>query len=175
MAGLDTRFRELSRDLPVPHPWNLRAYLDAVAEFRGRAITLQPVDTSALAGAGCGTGSGLWIAKQDSDVIVYGADATEWHAEHIVAHELGHMLLGHGPDPTADDAPTRAASALDVVSELLPSISPESIRHVLGRTDYGSARERDAETFADLVMLQAVRPQRRESLLHRTLFRDRRR
>ncbi|WP_254189433.1 hypothetical protein [Nocardia noduli] len=171
MAGMDTRFRELSRDVSIPRPWKLSSYIDAVAEFRGRPITLHPVDTVDLAGAGCGTGSGLWIAKQDSDVIVYGADTTEWHAEHIVAHELGHMLLGHGPD-RADGA--TADHTLAAVTELLPSISPESIRHVLGRTDYGSSRERDAETFADLVMLQALRP-RRDSLLRSTFFRDRRR
>ena len=133
----------------------------------------QLFDTAVLVGTGCGTGSGLWIAKKDSDVIVYGADATEWHAEHIVAHELGHMLLGHGPAPDRDaDLPN--AETLAAVTELLPSIAPESIRHVLGRTDYGSMRERDAETFADMVMLQAMRSQRRDSLLHRTFFRDRR-
>jgi hypothetical protein len=173
MPGMESRFRELSRDVPVPSPWNLTAYLDAVAEHRGRSITLQPVDTALLAGAGCGTGSGLWIAKRDADVIVYGADTTEWHAEHIIVHEIGHMLLGHGPEsaPAAESAP----APLSVIAELLPSISPESIAYVLGRSDYESARERDAETFADLVMLQAMRPPRRDSLLHRTFFRDRRR
>ncbi|MEV0295121.1 ImmA/IrrE family metallo-endopeptidase [Nocardia sp. NPDC050710] len=175
MAGMDTRFRELSRNVPIPHPWDLTTYLDSVAEYRGRAITLQPVDTAVLAGAGCGTGSGLWIAKHDSDVIVYGADTTEWHAEHIIAHELGHMLLGHGPDPAPADDCAPTTETLSAVAELLPSIAPESIRHVLGRTDYGNTRERDAETFADLVMLQAMRPPRRDSLLHRTFFRDRRR
>ncbi|MGN2636219.1 hypothetical protein ACTD5D_08505 [Nocardia takedensis] len=173
MAGMDTRFRELSREVPLPQPWDLTAYLAAVADYRDRPITLHPVDTAVLVGTGCGTGSGLWIAKKDSDVIVYGADATEWHAEHIVAHELGHMLLGHGPAPDRDaDLPN--AETLAAVTELLPSIAPESIRHVLGRTDYGSMRERDAETFADMVMLQAMRSQRRDSLLHRTFFRDRR-
>ncbi|WP_194815179.1 hypothetical protein [Nocardia sp. XZ_19_385] len=169
MAGLDDRFREVSRDVPIPHPWNLHIYLDAVAEYRGREITLHPVDTAVLAGSGCGTGSGLWIAKRDSDVIVYGADTTQWHAEHIIAHELGHMLLGHGPESAEPEAPHSIAA----ISELLPSISAESITHVLGRTDYGTARERDAESFADLVMLEALRPPRRESLLHRTFFRGR--
>ncbi|MET7769735.1 hypothetical protein [Nocardia sp. NPDC005366] len=172
MAGIDARFRELSRNIPIPRPWNLTAYVGAVAEFRGRAITVHPVDTTVLAGAGCGTGSGLWIAKRDADVIVYGADTTEWHAEHIVAHELGHMLLGHGPDRAAGDNAPSTPHTLAAVAELLPSISPESIRHVLGRTDYGSIRERDAETFADLVMLRAMRP-RRDSMLHTTFFRDR--
>ncbi|MFQ6327100.1 hypothetical protein ACLMAL_13310 [Nocardia sp. CWNU-33] len=169
MAGLDSRFRELSRTVPIPHPWDLPTYLNAVAAHRGRTITLLPVDTPILSGTGCGTGSGLWIAKHDSDVIAYGADTTEWHAEHIIVHELGHMLLGHGAEPSRPSTQNYA-----VITDLLPSISPESIAHVLGRSDYESTRERDAETFADLVMLQAMRPQRRESLLHKTFFRDRR-
>jgi hypothetical protein len=110
------------------------------------------------------------MAKHDCDVIVYGGDTTEWHAEHIIVHELGHMLLGHGPQSSgAEHTPTQAFAA---IADLLPSISPESIAHVLGRSDYESTRERDAETFADLVMLQAMRPQRRESLLNKTFFRD---
>jgi predicted Zn-dependent protease len=153
----------------------LQTYLDDVAAYRGRSISLLPIDTALLAGTGCGTGSGLWIAKQDSDVIAYGADTTEWHAEHIIVHELGHMLLGHGPEQSeSDEAPT-SAQTVAAVADLLPSISPESIAHVLGRTDYGTRRERDAETFADMVMLHAMRPPSRDSLLHRTFFRDRRR
>ncbi|MBF6194912.1 hypothetical protein [Nocardia implantans] len=173
--AIQARFRSLTRDLPIPHPWNLQAYLDAVAEHRGRSISLWPIDTALLAGTGCGTGSGLWIAKQDSDVIVYGADTTEWHAEHIIVHELGHMLLGHGPEQHRPGEPTTSTPTVAAVADLLPSISPESIAHVLGRTDYGTMRERDAETFADMVMLHAMRPPRRDSLLHRTFFRDRRR
>jgi predicted Zn-dependent protease len=153
----------------------LQTYLDDVAAYRGRSISLLPIDTARLAGTGCGTGSGLWIAKQDSDVIAYGADTTEWHAEHIIMHELGHMLLGHGPEQSeSGEAPT-SAPTVAAVADLLPSISPESIAHVLGRTDYGTRRERDAETFADMVMLHAMRPPSRDSLLHRTFFRDRRR
>ncbi|MFD0363776.1 hypothetical protein ACFQZZ_20195 [Nocardia sp. GCM10030253] len=172
MTGMDNRFRELAQTVPIPRPWDLPTYLNAVAAHRGRTITLLPVDTAILAGTGCGTGSGLWIAKHDSDVIAYGADTTEWHAEHIIVHELGHMLLGHGAESSrTEKSPTQTYAA---IAGLLPSISPESIAHVLGRSDYESTRERDAETFADLVMLQAMRPQRRESLLHKTFFRDRR-
>ncbi|WP_029897376.1 hypothetical protein [Nocardia brasiliensis] len=173
--AMQARFRNLTRDVPIPHPWNLSNYLDDVATYRDRPISLVPIDTALLAGTGCGTGSGLWIAKHDSDVIVYGADTTEWHAEHIIVHELGHMLLGHGPEQPTEGEPEPTAPTVTAVAELLPSISPESIAHVLGRTDYGTSRERDAETFADMVMLHAMRPPRRDSLLHRTFFRDRRR
>lgn len=174
MVGIEERFDNLSHTVPIPQPWDLTSYVAEVAAHRGRPITLHPIDTTVLSGSGCGTGSGLWIAKRDADVIVYGADTTPWHAEHIVVHELGHMLLGHGTMSAHADHPRPALPAhmLAAVSELLPSISPESIAHVLGRTDYGTERERDAETFADMVMLRAMRPPRRNSLLHKTFFRD---
>ncbi|RJO79953.1 hypothetical protein D5S18_01465 [Nocardia panacis] len=171
MAGIEERFAALAHTVSIPHPWRLSDYVERVAAHRGRPITLHPVDAGLLAGDGCGTGSGLWIARRDADLIVYGADTTQWHAEHIVVHELGHMLLGHGaePEPSAPAVPEQTLAA---VAELLPSISLESIAQVLGRTDYGTARERDAESFADLVMLRALRPPRRNSLLHKTFFRD---
>ncbi|MFI9509408.1 hypothetical protein [Nocardia sp. NPDC052566] len=174
MIGIEERFRTLSTAVPIPQPWDLADYVAQVAAHRRRPISLHPIDTAVLTGTGCGTGSGLWIAKRDADVIVYGADTTQWHAEHIVVHELGHMLLGHGTESATppEAEPTMTEHTLAAVAELLPSISLESIAHVLGRTDYGTARERDAETFADLVMLQAMRPPRRNSLLHRTFFRD---
>ncbi|WP_280343783.1 hypothetical protein [Nocardia neocaledoniensis] len=111
----------------------------------------------------------MWLELDDSDVIMYGAD-TEWHADHIIAHEIGHMLLGHGstegePGPV-DDLP---------LNELMPSLSPDAIRNVLRRQDYDSARERDAETFADMVMVEATLPQRKPSRFRSTFFRARHR
>lgn len=173
MPAMEARFRKLTGTVPIPQPWDLTNYLAAVAAHRGRPIALHPVDAAILSGTGCGTGSGLWIAKRDSDVIVYGADTTRWHAEHIIVHELGHMLLGHGAEETPG-TDSEMAHTVSTVAGLLPSISPESIAHVLGRSDYGTARERDAETFADMVMLHALRTPRRDSLLHRTFFRDKR-
>ncbi|WP_245562863.1 hypothetical protein [Nocardia araoensis] len=103
-------------------------------------------------------------------MIMYGAD-TEWHADHIIAHEVGHMLLGHGgitsgPDAAAADLPLR---------ELMPSLSLETIRSVLRRQDYGSERERAAETFADLLLVEAMLPKRSASRFRSTFFRSRHR
>ncbi|AXK89976.1 hypothetical protein DXT66_29745 (plasmid) [Nocardia farcinica] len=166
---MTTRFTELSKLVPIPYPWDTREYIARVAAYRGRPIDLVPIAPGALSGTGCGTGSGLWLELDDSDVIMYGAD-TEWHADHIIAHEIGHMLLGHGstegePDPV-DDLP---------LNELMPSLSPDAIRNVLRRQDYDSARERDAETFADMVMVEATLPQRKPSRFRSTFFRARHR
>ncbi|UGT68805.1 hypothetical protein LTT66_00770 [Nocardia gipuzkoensis] len=170
MEDLAARFDELGRLVPIPHPWDVTEYLERVAEYRGRPITLCPIDVGALSGNGCGTGSGLWIAREDDDVIMYGAD-TEWHADHIIAHEIGHMLLGHGgsasgPEAAAADLPLR---------ELMPSLSLETIHSVLRRQDYGSERERAAETFADLLLVEAMLPKRSASRFRSTFFRNRHR
>lgn len=160
------RFTELATMIPIPYPWDLAAYVDAVADHRGRPITLRAVDMSGLAGTGCGTGTGLWIARRDEDLIVYDAGTSEWHIEHIILHEIGHMLFGHTRSQGEDGevfGPT--------IATLLPSISPESISQVLGRDDYGTVREREAETFADMVMVQAMLPRRTESVIRRTFFR----
>ncbi|WP_040781909.1 hypothetical protein [Nocardia pneumoniae] len=170
MEDLAPRFEELSRLVPIPYPWDTTEYVARVAEYRGRPITMCPIDVGALSGTGCGTGSGLWIAREDDDVIMYGAD-TEWHADHIIAHELGHMLLGHGetasgPGDGADDLSLR---------ELMPSLSLETIRGVLRRQDYDSECERAAETFADLLLVEAMLPKRSASRFRSTFFRNRHR
>ncbi|WP_063020708.1 hypothetical protein [Nocardia niwae] len=168
MEDLAARFEELGRLVPIPHPWDMTEYLARVAEYRRRPITLCPIEVGALSGNGCGTGSGLWIAREGDEVIMYGAD-TEWHADHIIAHEIGHMLLGHGESAggaAADDLPLR---------ELMPSLSLETIRSVLRRQDYGSERERAAETFADLLLVEAMLPKRSASRFRSTFFRNRHR
>ncbi|WP_435593091.1 hypothetical protein [Nocardia sp. bgisy118] len=129
------------------------------------------MDTSALGAAGCGTGSGLWIARRNDDIIVYDRDTSAWHAQHIVLHEIGHMLLEH------DRQPSRQVDELrdTALTMLMPSISGDSIQHVLGRNAYGDDNERDAESFADMALLHATQPPPPASSMRRTLFRNRRR
>lgn len=170
MADIAVRFQELIQEVPIPYPWDPAEFVRAVSEYRGREIILRQIDAAALAGTGCGTGSGLWIARENDDLILFGAD-TEWHADHVVLHEIGHMLLGHGDEVSGDQV------GLDDVplQTLMPSLSLDSIKSVLGRTDYSLDRERDAETFADLVMVEATLPRRRPSAFRNTFFRARHR
>ncbi|MBF6137744.1 hypothetical protein IU501_32765 [Nocardia otitidiscaviarum] len=164
MDDVTARFTELSKLVPIPYPWDTQEYIARVAEFRGRAIELVPIAPGALSGTGCGTGSGLWVELVDHDVIMYGAETAQ-HADHIVAHEVGHMLLGHGlgaPAGHTDDLP---------LSALMPSLSAEAIRSVLRRQDYSNERERAAEIFADMVMVEATLPKRTPSRLRSTFFR----
>jgi hypothetical protein len=168
---MEDRFRGLAAAVPIPLPWSLDAYVAAVAEYRGRLIELAPMDTSALGGSGCGTGSGLWIARSADDIIVYDRDTSPWHAQHIVLHEIGHMLLEHDQQ----SAPQPHTVSSTTLTRLMPSISLESIQHILGRNAYGDDYERDAEAFADAAMLHATRPPAPTSSMRRTFFGDRRR
>ncbi|WP_194829268.1 hypothetical protein [Nocardia sp. XZ_19_231] len=166
MTMNEKQFDDLIRAAPIPYPWDPVEYVNRVAELRGRPIVLFPIDAQALAGTGCGTGSGLWIAREHDDVIMYGGE-TESHAYHIICHEIGHMLLGHD-DVGADSVEADEALTL---SDLMPSLSIESIRSVLRRQDYGTEREREAEMFAGLLMVHAMLPERKPSRLRSTFFR----
>lgn len=151
MTSMEARLGEATRTVPLPAPWDLNAYLAAVAAHRGRSISLRPVSAAMLAEDGC-RGKGLWVARGHDDIIVYDADATDRNAEHIILHEVGHMLLGHGKDlaePATPLSPKLAA--------LLPSLAAQ---HVLGRNEFGAEGEQEAEVFADMTMVYATLPRR---------------
>ncbi|MBF6296593.1 hypothetical protein IU459_03435 [Nocardia amamiensis] len=154
MTSMEARLGDATRSVPLPSPWNLTVYLAAVAAHRGRSISLHPVPKAMLADTGCG-GGGLWVARKHDDIIVYDAAATGRNADHIILHEIGHMLLGHHKDAERGD-PLPPALAV-----ILPSISPQSIEHVLGRAEFGADREREAEVFADMTMVYSTLPRRR--------------
>ena len=103
----------------------------------------------------CGTGSGLWIARREDDLIVYDHDAATRHAQHIVLHEIGHMLLEHDR-PRLDDGRGADAREDALMSGLLGSIDPDTVRSVLCRSDYRTEIEQEAEAFADAAMLAAA-------------------
>ncbi|MET8649860.1 MULTISPECIES: ImmA/IrrE family metallo-endopeptidase [Nocardia] len=152
MTSMEARIGDATRAVPLPFPWNMNAYLAAVAAHRGRSISLRQVPSEMLAERGC-RGKGLWIARNHDDIIVYDADATERNADHIILHEIGHMLLGHG---RSEDEPT--APLPTTLAALLPSLS---IQHALGRGEFGAEREQEAEVFADMTMVYATLPRKK--------------
>lgn len=89
---------------------------------------------------------GLWLNTPSADYILYQAETTRVHQEHIIAHELGHLLAGHSSNEQ-DDAVWR---------ELMPDIPPDVIRRALRRTSYDTDDEREAETVATILLEAAV-------------------
>lgn len=86
------------------------------------------------------------MATDTADYVLIDADASPWHRNLIGAHEIGHLLCGHG----AEDSGLR-----ELAEELLPRLSNVTIRRILGRHGYGSSDEQEAELMACLILKQA--------------------
>jgi hypothetical protein len=93
----------------------------------------------------------MWMATRDVDYICYEADTSSLHQEHIILHELGHLLCDH---PSASAAPE------DLLRLLMPTLDLAMVRRVLGRTAYSDPQERQAELFAMLVLERGGRLRR---------------
>lgn len=143
------RCERLISTLPLPEPFDVPILLGRLTERRGRRIELLP--TALPATPLCG----MLISTDEADYIFHAADATPLHAQHIVMHEVGHLLLGHISD--SDVADVRLAEH-EAVYTLLPSLSPTLIRRVLGRTTYSHVDEREAELFASMLLARVVSP-----------------
>jgi hypothetical protein len=85
---------------------------------------------------------GLWIATESTDYILYQAETPRMHQDHIILHEVGHILAGHQDEETNDE----------YWQVMMPDISPEVIRRRLGRTYYDTTKEREAELVATIIM-----------------------
>lgn len=148
------------RTLPITTPWNLPEFVAVVARHRGKPIQV-------LARAGLPDADlpcGLWIGRASDDIIVYDDTTSSYHAEQIVLHELGHLLLDHGGGETSSpDTP--------YIQRLVPDLDPATVRRVLGRSRFDSNEENQAELFASLVLSESRRTSV-ESALSNTFFRD---
>ena len=51
-----------------------------------------------MSGLSVGAPCGLWISVPTAEYVFYDPDTSRLHAEHIVLHELAHMLSGHATD-----------------------------------------------------------------------------
>ncbi|KKF03802.1 hypothetical protein [Mycolicibacterium obuense] len=156
----------MARELPIPVPWDLDVFIANLAAQRGRPIHLIPTDTAALAGSPCG----LWLTREHDDLILHEIGTSPYHIFQIVCHEIGHMVLGHGRD-LAFGADRDREEAL--CRTVLPAINPETVQAVLGRTDYASDQERDAEMFANILMIAAAEVSDQQSVMRGVLLRRR--
>ena len=128
----------------VPTPFNVTDLCDRLEADRGRSISLVPIALPVRQGSPCG----LWVATAEVDYILFQKGTSRTHQEHIVSHEIGHLLLGHDSSPAHQD---------EVARLLMPTLDPALVRSVLGRTVYTSHEERAAELVASLLPLKAGR------------------
>jgi hypothetical protein len=136
------RVTALVGSLSVPIPWNLHAFTSSIAEQRGKPIRLVPHPGLSGSGHPCG----VWIGREHDDIVVYDVTTSSYHAEQIVLHELGHLLLRHGAG---------SWGGLGSIQALVPDIDPATVSQVMTRTHYGNEEEWQAELFASLVMSES--------------------
>ncbi|MFF4104726.1 toxin [Streptomyces sp. NPDC001903] len=103
---------------------------------RDRPITLVPMPMPASQPCG------MWVAARDEDLIFYDANTTGAHQEHIVLHELGHIICGHRGPGVLDEASSRI---------LFPNLDPALVRDMLLRATYDDVQEQEAEVIAYLL------------------------
>jgi hypothetical protein len=68
----------------------------------------------------------MLIGLEHEDIILEEQRTSAPHQEHIALHEIGHILCGH------DDAATGLGR--EEALRLMPSLDPDMVRRVLGRT-----------------------------------------
>lgn len=175
-GALRRRCRRLVDGLELPRPFEAAAFIGTLALERGRRIELIPV--SARPNLPCG----LVITMAEADLILYSADTSPLHRQHILLHEAAHLLCGHVDEAArgtvaradADEGADAQGAGADAglgarrdgdgpagvgagISSLLPHLPAELVRGVLGRTVYSEPQEREAELVASLILYRAAR------------------
>ena len=119
----------------LPRPWTIEALCGELEHIRGRPLMLHPADLPALP-------FGMWYDDGTRDYIVYRSSATGYYRDHIVLHEICHMLAGHGVPP--QDLAGESGSA------------PVALRGRRAKSKaFSNAEEELAETFAAMVLRTA--------------------
>jgi hypothetical protein len=89
---------------------------------------------------------GAWLSVADADYILYEKLTSRPHQDHIIVHEVGHLICHHEAAPVVGDG---------TVLALLPHLAPEMVQRMLGRTGYSDLEEQQAEMIASLILQQA--------------------
>ncbi|WP_190824789.1 hypothetical protein [Saccharopolyspora pogona] len=127
--------RGLLRELDIGAPLDVRELCRRLGEHRGKPIQLVSYPLP-VPGA-----FGMWFGTAAADYILYQAETTPAHQDHIILHEVGHIISDHGQDE-ADG---------DVWNQLFPDLPPNLVRRALRREGYGPAHEHEAEMVATVI------------------------
>ncbi|GAA1120590.1 hypothetical protein GCM10009663_70290 [Kitasatospora arboriphila] len=139
------RMRAVARQLGLPPLSTVEELCTAVAERTGRPVRLAPRRMRV------GEPSGFVERLPGEDVVHFEQETSGLHQAHIVCHELAHLLCGHLPEAAPPDAETAAVE--------LPTIDPDVLRMVLGRSHYDDAAEEEAEVLgAELLRILVLAP-----------------
>ncbi|MFJ3859428.1 ImmA/IrrE family metallo-endopeptidase [Streptomyces sp. NPDC090085] len=138
-----SRLKELRRagarrlaELGLPEASDVAELCGQLGAARGRPIVLVPMQMPSTHPCG------MWVAARDEDLIFYDANTTGAHQEHIILHELGHIICCHRGAGGLDEAAARL---------LFPNLDPQLVRDMLLRATYDDVQEQEAEIIAYLL------------------------
>jgi hypothetical protein len=129
----------------IPVPFDLNAFLDQLEAAWDRQIELVPFSAT-VPGKLCG----IWVGTDRLDLIYHEEATSLLHQDHIILHEIGHMVCGH--------TGTALSNTDQVRSLLLTDEVRGQVHTVLGRGAYTAVEEQEAELVATLILERAVRP-----------------
>lgn len=143
------RMRAMARQLDLPALSTVEELCAAVAERAGRPIRLVPRRMRV------GEPSGFVERRVDADVIHFEQETSGLHQTHIICHELAHLLCGHLAEaPLLDEEMDEETARVE-----LPTIDPDMLRLILGRSHYDDAAEEEAEVLgAELMRILVLAP-----------------
>ncbi|MEU5546988.1 hypothetical protein AB0G85_32095 [Streptomyces sioyaensis] len=150
--------REL-QDLGVTPPLDVDELCQALSRRRGRPLFLREAP---LPKPGP---SGMWAEYDSYDVILYQQETTHLHQEHIILHEVGHILVAENEEAAEDSSgtvqtdtpvaePDEEAVAVEVEgwATLMPVFGTESIKRVAQRCSYDDGEECSVELVATIIL-----------------------
>lgn len=135
---MHSRLRKSAQDaflrLNLPRPLTLDMLIMHISVLRGK--TIQIFETEKLKNKKI---CGLWIPREDREIIYHALTRSPLHRQQMVLHELSHMILAH------DESAGTAVRGIQAFKEL----SGETVTKALARGDFRSDQEVAAEYLAD--------------------------
>lgn len=133
------RVNDLLGHTGIPDPWDINEFLDRLERHRRRDIDLCAITWSP------GDSCGAWQQHSDHDVIAYTENTSGFHQDHIILHEVGHMISQHRG---------RCVLSQEQAQRIAPDLTPVALAHLLDRSG-AQAEEHEAETIAVLIHQRA--------------------
>lgn len=142
--------RRFVHGLDLPPADSIRELLPAIEERSGYSIRLAPAPVDIEQGL-----CGLWIRTTEGiDYIFVDKKTSRAHQDHIIAHEIAHILCSHHER-------LGLPQAKPIAERLVTTLDPEVVRMMLGRSDYEYRDEREAELIGSYLQRHVHRPNRR--------------
>lgn len=147
-ARCQRRVDDLITQIGIPQPWDINDFLDRLERHRGRDIDLCAISWT------LGDSTGAWKKYSDHDVIAYAQNTSSTHQDHIILHEIGHMISEHRG---------RCVLSEDDAQRIAPDLTPTAFAHLLDRSA-GKAEEHEAEIIATMILTRTRQGRRHKTI-----------